>query len=422
MTSIAVNELEELRDIPVHITGINDLQVATIDKRPMHHKFLKVKEWSSGYRSVNNLLLHLMRKSKSEGSKRLYLWHLFKFCQYTNRRPNELVVLRPSQVEKLVQEYADSLRDVSPRYSNLAVAILKAFFVTNGFNRAKALELETYHVPRRFRITSEYIPTKSEIYRMADSACSLRDRAMILTLFSTGIRNSTLRALRYRDISEELKGEHTNLMVPVYPEMKEVVPNACKGGIPYYTFTCDETTEAIKLYLKEREEKYGSTEESDLLFCSEHNQITKDSRRKKPLTARELQILVKQAANRAGINQWKAVHPHCLRKSFETVLHSPLIDGGNLDIKIQEFFMGHVLPGSQDPYFDHSKVNYMRIQYSRLKFGRAIIENRFKVLKTAVTRAFEGTDIDPEKVIEEYIQLKHNSPPSCAEVKRGNRT
>ena len=68
--------------------------------------------------------------------------------------------------------------------------------------------------------------------------------------------------------------------------------------------------------------------------------------------------------------------------------------------------MGHVLPGSQDPYFDRSKVNYMRIQYSRLKFGRTVIENRFKVLKVAVARAFEGTDIDPEQVIQEYVKMK----------------
>lgn len=421
MTSLAVNKVEEPASTIAECKGSRDLRVATADRRPIHLKLLRVDDWSSKYQSVNNLLLHLMRKSKSEGSRRLYLWHLYKFCQYANRNPNDLVTLRPVQVEKLVQEYADSLREASPRYSNLAIAILKAFFVANGFKRAKALELETYHVPRRFRITSEYIPTKSELYRMADSACSLRDRAIILTLFSTGLRNSTLRALRYLDISEELRSEHTNLMIPIYSEMKQVVPNACKGRIPYYTFTCDQATEALKLYLKERERRYGSIEESDILFCSEHNQISKNLRRKKPLTARELQILVKQAANRAGISQWKSVHPHCIRKAFETVLHSPLIDGGNLDIKIQDFFMGHVLPGSQDPYFDRSKVKYIRVQYSRLKFGRTVIENRFRVLKVAVARAFEGTDIDPEQVIQEYVKMKPLL--SCpSEDKGGNRT
>jgi len=376
------------------------------EKQPKHYKFLAVEGWSSDYRSVNNLLLHLTRKTKSEGSKRLYLWHLYKFCQYTGRAPNSLITLRRDRVENMVQEYADSLMGVSPRYPNLVVAILKAFFFANGFRRARALELETYHAPKRFRIRQEYIPTKSEIYGMADSAGSLRDRAMILVLYSTGLRNSTLRAVCFRDISEELKKGYSNLMIPVYEKMKSMDPGACKGGIPYYTFTCDEATQATRLYLKEREEKHGKVDGSEPLFCSEYNQICRIERKGKLLTARQLEIIVKLTAKRSGINRWEHVHPHCLRKAFETVLHSPLIDGSNMDVKVQEFFMGHVLPGSQDTYFDSSKVEKMRILYSKLRFGRTAVENKFKVLRAAVARAFEDTDVDPEQVIEEYVKLK----------------
>ena len=110
--------------------------------------------------------------------------------------------MRRNQIERLVQEYADSLLDVSPRYSNLAIAILRTFFRVNGFKRAKALDLESYHAPPRFRITPEYIPSKSEVFKMAGS---LRNRAIILVLFSTGLRNSTLRALCFQDIKEELR-------------------------------------------------------------------------------------------------------------------------------------------------------------------------------------------------------------------------
>jgi integrase len=367
-----------------------------------------------------------MRKSKSEGSKRLYTWHLYKFCKYTGKKPNELIALKRNQAEKLSQMYADSLSKVSPRYSNLAIAVLKAFYLANGFKRGKALELETYHTPVRFRMTPEYVPTKSEVYVMADSACSMRDRAIILTMFSTGLRNSTLRAIRHKDVGEELIKNQTNVMIPIYPQMKEIEPNACKGGIPYYTFTSDEATQALKLYLKEREGRYDYIDGSEPLFCSEYNQIHQEARRRKTLTSREVQIVVKSAARRSGIAEWKAVHPHCLRKAYETVLHSQLIDGGNLNIKVQEFFMGHVLPGSQDPYFDRSKIEHMRNQYSRLKFGRSAVENKFKVLKAAVSRAFEDTGIDPEQVIEEYVKLRHFDQPAPSTPTslnpEGNRT
>jgi hypothetical protein len=54
----------------------------------------------------------------------------------------------------------------------------------------------------------------------------------------------------------------------------------------------------------------------------------------------------------------------------------------------------------------------MRNQYSRLKFGRAAVENKFKVLKAAVARAFEDTGIDPEQVILEYVKLKQDASNS----------
>jgi integrase len=244
---------------------------------------------------------------------------------------------------------------------------------------------------------------------MADSACSLRDRAIILTLYSSGLRNATLRAVLYKDVEEELRRGESNVMIPVYSEMKLIEPNACKNNIPYYTFICDEATQALKLYLREREERYGKILPNEPLFASDYNQIPKETRDSKIMSSRQLQFVVKQAAKRARLTQWQFVTPHCLRKTFETVLHSELVDGGRLDPKIQEFFMGHILPGSEDHYFDMSDVERLRAEYAKLNFGRVVVENKFKILKMAVARAFEGTGIDPDKVIEEYVQMRQNA-------------
>ena len=124
------------------------------------------------------------------------------------------------------------------------------------------------------------------------------------------------------------------------------------------------------------------------------------------MSARQLQHVVKQAALRAAITNWQHVTPHSLRKAFETILHSELIDGGRLDPKIQEFFMGHILPGSQDAYFDQTNIEQLRAEYAKLNFGRVIVENKFKILRTAVAKAFKGTGIDPDKVIEEYVEMR----------------
>lgn len=67
--------------------------------------------------------------------------------------------------------------------------------------------------------------------------------------------------------------------------------------------------------------------------------------------------------------------------------------------------MGHILPGSEDAYFDQ-EVETLRAEYAELNFGRVIIDNKFRVLRTAVAKAFEGSGLDPDKVIEEYLQMR----------------
>lgn len=367
------------------------------------YSLLRVRGWESCSRPVQNLLDHLSRKSKSEGTRKIYLRHVYRFCRFTDKTPAQLVKMKRDGVEQEVQRYADSLATASSRtYANIAIAALKSFFVVNGYKRGRALDIQSYYQPPRQRLTSEYIPTKTEIYRMADSACSLRDRAIILMLYSSGLRNSTLRALRLKDVREELLAGRDIVKVPVSPEMKQVDPAACKGGIPYYTFLCDEGTQALRLYLEDRKQRFGRLSDAEPLFCTEYNQLSRDERQRRPITSRELQVIVKQMARRAGIERWQLVHPHALRKAYENILRNPLIDGTNMDVKTQEFLMGHILPNSQDNYYDYSKAESLRILYSNLRFGRSVVENKFRLLRATVARAFEGTDIDPDEVILQY--------------------
>jgi integrase len=104
----------------------------------------------------------------------------------------------------------------------------------------------------------------------------------------------------------------------------------------------------LKLYLKDRRSRLGEILEEDILFCTEYNHIQRSMRAKKPLTQRELQLIIKEAARKADIKDWKNVFPHCLRKTFDSFLRTQFADGGRLDLKTQEYFMGHLLGGSMD--------------------------------------------------------------------------
>jgi integrase len=242
---------------------------------------------------------------------------------------------------------------------------LKTFFRLHGHHD---LQIATYFLPARYRKRPEYIPSSDEIYAMAAAGGSSRDRAIILGLWSSGLCVSTFAALNYGDLATELKQGEPYLLIPVYPGMKTRVPDACKGKIAYYTFISPETGEALRSYIRKREETYGHLTSSDPLFQSKWTLWTRTIRPTKRLGRRGIGLIVKMAAKHAGIPQWKFVTPHCLRKAFDSVLRSPTLGGGRMDKGTQEFLMGHILPGSQDPYYVKTSIAYHRSEYAKLNF------------------------------------------------------
>jgi integrase len=342
---------------------------------------LKIDGWSCEYESVNALLRHLARLTKSESSRYHYCWPVYKLCLRTGKNPDQLAKMPKERIEKIVQEFVDekvAKHGCSHSYANNLLSWLDTFFRVNGFNGPRRLTLEKYKVPPRFRAMPEYVPTADEVWKMANLSGCLRDRAIILTLVCTGLRNSTLRAVRYGigspdprfskyTVKNELDRGQRNIAIFVFPEMKKLVPEACKNSIPYYTFTCVEATEAIRDYLRERMEKYGTIEDDEPLFPSEHNQVPKNFRTKLPLCGRHLSMIVKKTAKKAGLPHWWYVRAHSLRKTFETIMRSQPGDV-RLDVKDQVFLMGHKQSGSLDYYYDMSKVEELREKYARMIF------------------------------------------------------
>lgn len=340
--------------------------------------FFKLHGWSSQYKSLDKVLRHYRRRLGSEKTRENLLNFLKGLCVFSGRNPDELVALGVSEASEVVQAYLDSLADKgrSIRYINVALAYIKTFFKVNGFEGEKELRVERYFQPSGYRKRPEYVPTSEEIERMAYAAGTKRNRAVILTLYTSGLRVSTLQALTYCDIREELEKGFEIIKIPVYPEMKKRIAGACKGGIPYYTFASKEAVEAIKEYLQERIKEYGGIEDNEPLFCSDTTNVLAEKRRKTPIMKKTLEQLVKKAAYKAGIKQWRDITPHSFRKAFESALRN-----NGLDVKDQEFLMGHILPGSQDAYYDHSKVENLRAKYAKINFFRTSQTDKIEMIK-----------------------------------------
>jgi integrase len=360
----------------------------------------------SKFRSVQKLIDHLWwRKSGSPRSVTGYCWVLSSFCSWAKCSPDDIVCKSREELETLVQTFLDEVnrrsrkRGLSARYVNNIRACLITFFRVNGFNREnnKELRVQGYHQPPRVRNRDEYVPSLEEACRMAERAGSIRNRAIIRTMYSTGLRNAALRAILVGDVLREIEAGYENLLIKVEPEWNKRIPGACKNNIPYYTFTSAQATRDIKEMLKRRKEIFGSISEDEPLFIS----LGSLRSRRKPLSPRELEEIVKNAAREADIKDWKLVKPHSLRKVFESVLRSPMIDGDRMDPKDQEFLMGHVLQGSQDAYYDWTKIDKLRNQFAKLCFEHALSPEGENLNMTKQIARLFGFNVDDVKTKKE---------------------
>jgi hypothetical protein len=233
---------------------------------------------------------------------------------------------------------------------------------------------------------------------MADVTKSLRDRLIILLLIYTGLRNSTLRALVYDEsypdpllqehtIKKEIERNEEYLVIIVHDIMKKTVSDACKNRLFYYAFIPQKVTECFRLYIREMTRKYGAIPSNRPIFVTENRRISLKERLRTPISKGTLEDIVKNAAERAGIKNWEYVYPHCLRKTYESFLRNQP-DDLRLDAKEREFLFGHTLPGSQDTYFDKTKIEEMRAKYSKMVFEPVVIETEERVVSDGELQTF----------------------------------
>ena len=270
--------------------------------------------WRSKYKSVQNLLDHLNRFGRSESSKEVYLNQLRRLCEWLKLDPDQLTNLPKHNVETSVQGFVDQTagQDRSRAYVNSMIKRFRTFFRVNDKNP----KLHAYSVPPRYRKRPEYIPTISEVRAMATVAESLRNRALILAVWSSGLRVSTLCALNYGDVAGDLNAGYASVRIPIYPDMKHRLPDACKGNIPYYTFICREAVEALRAYLRDRSEKYGQLSSESPLFHADWSLWKRKERSDKRLGRRTVAKVIRRAAKLAGISQWTYItHTHCAKLS-----------------------------------------------------------------------------------------------------------
>ncbi len=294
---------------------------------------------------------------KAKETKKVYLIALNTYCKYRGLNPKQLIDeieedrKKPrrerGEVEFKLKEFHEWLlnekdkmmggwkprkvgkKGLSPKRANMIVNTVRSFYKINGFpvlnlRLPKAPPLKKNH---KLTLRAEHVK------KLVDHSPTIRDKAIILMLFQSGMDISTLISLNYGDVARGLENDECPLAIHVVRK---------KAGIEYTTFIGRDAIDALKAYLNKRRQKQGEIKYDEPLFVKER-EIKGDKR----ITRNAIDKMLKQVAVLSGVVSKEEMEradmnpcrPHALRGAFSTIMK---LQGVNNEIV--EYWMGHAIP------------------------------------------------------------------------------
>ena len=138
------------------------------------------------------MLDELQRRNYAQTTVESYIHAVEQFAKHFRRQPDHL----NQDHLRTYQAYLLRERKLGPRTVRLHVAALRFFFVKTLKRRYSLDDTPYPKAPRRL----PQILSVDEVTRLINAAGSLSQRTMLMTLYSTGMRNAELRHLQVRDI------------------------------------------------------------------------------------------------------------------------------------------------------------------------------------------------------------------------------
>lgn len=275
--------------------------------------------------SLNQLLQEYLdyleiEKNRSRLTRRNYEHYLKRFASFAkiNRVEDltlDLVRRYRLYLNRLTDKRSRPLKKSTQQYHVIALRNFLKYLARRNFSVLAADQIELGKAPSR---EIDLIPPE-DLERLIKSAAgnslkAARDRAILETLFSTGLRVSELCALD-RDTAAIKRGEFSV---------------RGKGDRVRVVFLSDDCREALLNYLKRR----SDTDEALFVEIGRNYEKTLQRRSSLRITPRTVERLVKQYSAKAGIA--KKVTPHTMRHAFATDL---LRNGA--DLRSVQALLGH---------------------------------------------------------------------------------
>ncbi len=243
------------------------------------------------------MLEDLRLRNYSPVTQQSYIDAVARFSRYFGKSPDQL---GPEHIREF-QLYLLEKRKCAWSTLGLNLCALK-FFYTKTLDEPWVVEKAPN--PRR----PEKLPSilsREEIVRLLDSTHNLKHRALLATLYSTGMRAAEVQQMKTSDVDG--------------PRMLILIRHG-KGGRQRYVMLSTMLRDILRAYWRWRRP-------SDWLFPSARYP-------ERPLDLSGIRLICRQAGRAAGIAQ--GVHPHLLRHSFA----SHLLDDG-INLRRIQVLLGH---------------------------------------------------------------------------------
>ncbi len=221
--------------------------------------------------------------------------------------------------------YLVTERKVSSSYQNQAINSIKFYY-----EKVKGGKRTFYHVDRPIREkTLPVVCSEEEIIAILNATTNLKHKAIVMTIYSAGLRVSELIDLKINDIDSQ---------------RMQILIKQGKAKKDRYTLLSKRTLSILRDYIKRERPFYylfegqGSTKEKPIKYSSS-----------------SIESIVRTAVSKTKIR--KKVTPHTLRHSFAT----HLLENGT-DLRYIQSLLGHESPKTTQVYTHITTKGFDQLQ------------------------------------------------------------
>lgn len=374
---------------------------------------------TDSYPTVKRWLSKIVsRRTRSENTVKVYLWHLRKYCEWAGKTPDQLIEEHlknqnseaesvKRRHEEMLAQYFSYLEDTKKLARNSA---LVAHAVVRSFYKANYAPLKV-DTPESWSVRQDRVPKRTEIALMIEKAQSPLEEALIAFSAQSGQRVGIITALKYGMVKEAL-GSTGPGRIHVPADLRDSKGKLVNKRRQTYDFFIGEDAKRLLAnYLKRR----GELRDDDLVFVSPKRVNGEET----ALDDEAVNRLLRRAAKKTGIlgGAAKQMHHHVLRKFFQTAMEE-----AGVAWTWYEQMMGHVLPKTQKAYSKPS-VEQLKQAYAKAERFLNLTEDKTSVQKEPDVRVLVWAENlrmmgwDPSKLRSEFVDQFKREPTAEEELK-----